>query len=102
MNKYLDFFLCISLNSLHFDKQYQTEFTLDILVDLILFKFAFSEVSGVRIWNDYCIRLMSSVLIWSLEVDVVLVYVQFALVVAVDLAFVGAQQLSRFFFELRH
>ena len=49
MNKYLDCFLCISLNSLHFDKQYQTEFTLDMLVDLILFKFAFSEVSGVRI-----------------------------------------------------
>ena len=38
------------------------------------------------------------VVTWSLKIDVVFVYVQFELVIVIDLAFMGAQQLSRFFF----
>ena len=49
INIHLDCFLCIARISLHFDKHVQTEFILDMLVDLILVKFVFSEVSAVRI-----------------------------------------------------
>ena len=42
------------------------------------------------------------VITWSLKGDIVFVYVQFELVVVIDLAFMGAQQLSCFFLELQH
>ena len=68
-------------------------------IDLILVKCLSSKVSAIRISNGYCIKLKSFlVLTWSLKVDVVFVYVQFALVVVVNLAFMDAQQLTCFFF----
>lgn len=83
---------------MHFDKQGVIEYLntlvpLDMFVDLILLRCPFSEVFVECISNGYCMRLMKFLLyyiIWSLEDNVILAYVQFALVVDFNLAYMGS------------
>lgn len=106
----LEFFLCIYLHSLHFDKQDQIEYlnnlvTLDVSTNPKLVKCPFNKLSAIHIYQMAIVSSLCTfilILILTLKVDVVLVMCSLHWWVVVDLAFVYAQQLGCFFFKLRH